>query len=464
MSLEQVRIAIIGALPEELEKLRPQFTDLNDISNGPFQYQEGSYKNIKCLLSLSGIGKVQAAMLVQHIADTWQPDYFIFTGVAGALNESYDTGDVVIGTEFIQHDLELNALGFERGEIPYTNEKIFHSCQFLTQLAESFTTDEHKIFKGRILTGDQFITHEHVKPYFTEELAGDAVEMEGAALAFVASRHKIPFLVIRTISDRADGNAACDFNSLLPLVAENSCYMVKHILETMNSNLEIPKRYDDILDHVATCAKDHQRDSSEVQVLTVTKNHPADKIYALYKHGQRQFAENRVQEMIEKSQVLPDDIHWHLIGPLQSNKVRQAVKVVQTIHSVDNIALAQRIDRIAAEEGKVINIFIQLNLTGEIQKSGVSSLSLEKLIVTCSGLKNVKLVGLMTMGPLSASKKENLSVFQELKELADKYEKFFPSKAKLSMGMSGDYEEAIASGSNILRIGSAIMGTRYYET
>lgn len=464
MSLEPARIAIIGALPEELEKLRPQLSEIKDFSHGPFQYQEARYKNIQCLLSLSGIGKVQAAMLVQHLADTWKPDYFIFTGVAGALNENYDTGDVVIGTEFIQHDLELNALGFERGEIPYTNEKVFHSCKFLTQMAESFQTDKHKIFKGRILTGDQFITHDHVQDYFRDELAGDAVEMEGAALAFVATRHKIPFLVIRTISDRADGNAACDFNTLLPLVAENSCHIVKHILETMNENAEVPKRYDHILNDILESAKIHNRDISDIQLLTVSKNHPADKIYTLYKHGLNEFAENRVQEMIDKAELLADDIHWHLIGPLQSNKVRSAVKVAQTIHSVDNISLAQRIDRIAAEEDKVINVFIQVNLTGEIQKSGISSLSLEKLLSASSELKNIKLKGLMTMGPLSASKEENLSVFKELNELSVKFQDFFPSKPLLSMGMSGDFDEAIASGTNILRIGSAIMGTRNYES
>ena len=464
MSLDQVRIAIIGALPEELEKLKPQLGSAKSINHGPFQYEECSYKNIKCLLALSGIGKVQAAMLVQHIADIWKPDYFIFTGVAGALNEEYDTGDVVIGTEFIQHDLELNALGFERGEIPYTKEKVFHACDFLCNMAESFHTENHKTFNGRILTGDQFITHEHVKPYFTEELAGDAVEMEGAALAFVASRHKIPFLVIRTISDRADGNAACDFNTLLPLVAENSCYMVKHILDSIVDNSEVPQRYDNVLNDIAESAKKHQRDMTDIQLLTVTKNHPADKIFALYKHGQNEFAENRVQELLTKAESLPKDIHWHLIGPLQSNKVRQAVKVAKTIHSVDNASLAKRIDRIAEEEGKQIDIFIQLNLTGEIQKSGISTLSLEKLLIACSELKNINLIGLMTMGPLSASKEENLKVFRELKEQSIQHRKHFSNEPKLSMGMSGDFDEAIECGSHILRIGSAIMGTRTYET
>ena len=162
--------------------------------------------------------------------------------------------------------------------------------------------------------------------------------------------------------------------------------------------------------------------------------------------------------------LLPPDIHWHLIGPLQSNKVRQAVQVADTIQSVDNEALANRISRIAGEEAKNIDIYIQVNITGEIQKSGVTTLSLKKLLKHCSELPNITLKGLMTMGPLSATKEDNLKTFTKLKELSEEYREFFSEKPVLSMGMSADFDEAVACGSNILRIGSAIMGRRSYET
>ena len=166
----------------------------------------------------------------------------------------------------------------------------------------------------------------------------------------------------------------------------------------------------------------------------MTKNHPAEKIHCLYRNGICEFAENRVQELKEKAAILPQDIHWHLIGPLQSNKVRQAVQVAKTIHSVDNEALAQRISRIAVEEKKNINIFIQVNITGEIQKSGVSTISLEKVLKSCSQLPNIKLSGLMTMGPLSATREDNIATFQTLKDLSIKYKAYFDSKTHFKYG------------------------------
>ena len=105
MSVKNTRVAIIGALPEEVESIRQLGTQTTKRQSGPFIFEEFQYQGLDCLLSITGIGKVQAAMLFQHIVDTWQPDYFIFTGVAGALNSDYDTGDIVIGTEFIQHSI-----------------------------------------------------------------------------------------------------------------------------------------------------------------------------------------------------------------------------------------------------------------------------------------------------------------------------------------------------------------------
>ena len=228
------RIAIIGAMPDEIAQLLKLGTPTRKIVEGPFELHEINHNGILCLIGLSGIGKVQAAMLAQYIITSWNPDYFIFTGVAGALNMEYDIGDIVLGVDFIQHDLDVRPLGFERGEVPYTGESVFLADPKLLDLAEQACPDDHKIFRGRILTGDQFITHSELAShqYMIDELKGDAVEMEGAALAFVAARNNIPCLVIRTISDRADGSAPCDFNRLLPIVAGNSCTIVHGVLDS----------------------------------------------------------------------------------------------------------------------------------------------------------------------------------------------------------------------------------------
>ena len=232
------RVAIIGAMPDEIVQLEKLGTPTRKIIEGPYELQEINHDGMLCLIGLSGIGKVQAAMLTQYIISTWKPDICLFTGVAGALNTDYDIGDIVLGVDFIQHDLDVRPLGFERGEVPYTGESVFHSDSRLIKLAENACPPDHKLYLGRILTGDQFITHSEMAThqYMTDELKGDAVEMEGAALAFVASRNKVPCLVIRTISDRADGSAPCDFNRLLPMVAGNSCTIVQGILDQLISS------------------------------------------------------------------------------------------------------------------------------------------------------------------------------------------------------------------------------------
>ena len=225
----------------------------------------------------------------------------------------------------------------------------------------------------------------------------------------------------------------------------------------------IESRLNSVKQAIASSAEQCNRHIDELQLLPVTKNHSSEKISELYQLGERQFAENRVQEMIDKANELPKDIHWHLIGPLQSNKVRNAIKVASTIQSVDNIPLVERINRIAEEEQRSINIYIQVNLTGEIQKSGANTLMLPKILKVAFEAEHIKLRGLMTMGALSSSQKENYQVFSQLKDLADQYSKYFEGDAKLSMGMSGDFPEAIRAGAHILRVGSSIMGERAYE-
>jgi 5'-methylthioadenosine/S-adenosylhomocysteine nucleosidase len=190
----------------------------------------------QAILVKSGIGKVFSALVSQHLIDAYSPSAMIFTGVAGALNPAYEIGDVVVSRDCIQHDVDGLALGFSRGNILYTDLKVFAADAALAAAALSATADGHKIHSGRILTGDQFMTRDEINHhrYLMDELHGDAVEMEGGAMAQVCAVNGLPYVVVRTISDRADGDAVHDFNRFLPVVARNSYAIVRHILSRMD--------------------------------------------------------------------------------------------------------------------------------------------------------------------------------------------------------------------------------------
>ena len=227
-------------------------------------------------------------------------------------------------------------------------------------------------------------------------------------------------------------------------------------LSTIEKNLqEIRFRID------AACSLAGRR-TSEVTILPVTKKQPLEKLEALYELGERSFGENRVQEMNEKAAVLPKDIKWHLIGPLQSNKVRAALKSACSIHSIDSLKLLDRVNRIAAEENKCPEIFLQVNITGESQKSGFTESELPEAVGKASCYENLRLRGLMTMGAAGADSEETRAVFRRLRELRDSFLADFPKLTELSMGMSGDFELAILEGATYIRVGSLLLGERQY--
>ena len=183
----------------------------------------------------TGFGKVFAAMMCQKLIDTYELASIIFTGVAGSINPELKIGDIVIGKDCMQHDLDAEELGFSRGAIPLTSYKIFVTDKKLRNLALKVRVYKKKVKEGTILTGDQFITKNKLKrySYLIDELKGDAIEMEGASIAHVCTINKIPFLIVRTISDKADENAVHDFSKFLPIVAKNSFKIVKGIFENM---------------------------------------------------------------------------------------------------------------------------------------------------------------------------------------------------------------------------------------
>jgi pyridoxal phosphate enzyme (YggS family) len=203
------------------------------------------------------------------------------------------------------------------------------------------------------------------------------------------------------------------------------------------------------------------RPDGSVQLVAVTKTHPVDVIQKAIDAGQLMFGENRVQEARAKIPELSSRIQWHLIGHLQSNKIRPALPLFQLIHGVDSVELLADIDRLASELGLFPRILLQVNLAGEASKFGFSPAKLLEQVETIAGFKRANIEGLMTIPPLAPSPEHSRPYFVALRELRDRlaHESGF-ALPELSMGMSDDYQVAIAEGATMVRVGTAIFGER----
>jgi PLP dependent protein len=203
------------------------------------------------------------------------------------------------------------------------------------------------------------------------------------------------------------------------------------------------------------------RPDGSVQLVAVTKTHSVDVIQKAIDAGQLIFGENRVQEARAKIPELSSRVQWHLIGHLQGNKVRVALPLFQLVHGVDSTELLTDIDRIAAELGLFPQVLLQVNVAGEASKFGFSPAQLLEQIETIAACKRASIEGLMTIPPLAPSAEHSRRYFVALRELRDRLarESGF-GLPQLSMGMSGDYQVAIAEGATIVRVGTAIFGER----
>ncbi len=208
------------------------------------------------------------------------------------------------------------------------------------------------------------------------------------------------------------------------------------------------------------------RDPSEVELVAVTKTVDAERIKEAIELGIRMIGENRVQEAREKIEKLrpdiPETVQWHMIGHLQKNKVRLAVTLFDMIQSVDSIELARKINRVAAEFSKVQRVLVQVKLSEEETKFGVSEDSLEALLGEIVQLENLNLEGLMTIPPFFEDPERARPYFRRLRQLRDEMNSRGFRLKHLSMGMSGDFEVAIEEGATLVRVGTAIFGRRSY--
>ncbi len=228
-------IGVIGAMDEEIAHFIPHMENVVKATHAGITYRSGNLHGNSIVLVKSGVGKVNAAVCTQVLIDRFRVSQIIFTGVAGALHPDLDIGDIVISKDLIQHDMDVMALNYARGVIPDFPVSVFAANARLADIAQkaSEQVTDHKVMIGRILSGDTFVAdREHVRALH-EELGGDCTEMEGAAVAQVAYMNGIPFVVIRSMSDKADGSAHVNFREFVEVAAKKSYEIVEKMIMGM---------------------------------------------------------------------------------------------------------------------------------------------------------------------------------------------------------------------------------------
>jgi pyridoxal phosphate enzyme (YggS family) len=207
---------------------------------------------------------------------------------------------------------------------------------------------------------------------------------------------------------------------------------------------------------------------THVTLVAVSKTKPVADLMEAYNAGQRIFGENKIQEMTEKWEQMPKDIEWHMIGHVQTNKVKFMAEYVSLIHGVDSLKLLQEINKQAKKHNRVIDCLLQIHIAEEETKFGLDEEELNHILTSddFKSLENIRIVGLMGMATFTENQNQIEKEFNHLKTIFDKYKKLNTEHCQLntlSMGMSGDYQLAISCGSTMVRIGSSIFGTRNYQ-
>lgn len=228
-------IGIIGAMNEEIALLLEALTDKHEVQAAGTTYYTGILYGQNVVICKSGVGKVNAAVTTQVMIDRFDVGKVLFTGVAGAIDPELNIGDIVISSACLQHDMDVTPLGFKRGEIPYQEESIFAADPALVQLAQTVCESR---FPGRyrtgiVLSGDQFIACRDKVRELHETFQGACTEMEGSAVAQTCARNSLPFVVIRSMSDRADGSADMNFAEFTVMASKHSHLIIQDMLQSM---------------------------------------------------------------------------------------------------------------------------------------------------------------------------------------------------------------------------------------
>jgi pyridoxal phosphate enzyme (YggS family) len=227
--------------------------------------------------------------------------------------------------------------------------------------------------------------------------------------------------------------------------------------------LGVRERFESIQERVAAAALRSGRAPSEVCLVAAVKRVPVDRIVEAVEAGVKTLGENYVQEAERLKEQIPPPVHWHMIGNLQSKKARQAVRLFDVVETVDREKIVNELQRCAQEEGKRLDVMVQVDLAGEASKSGADPDQTRRLIETVAACENLRCVGLMTMPPFFDDPERTRPYFAELRRLRDRLQLSAPQGVplkELSMGMSGDFEVAVEEGATLVRIGTALFGPR----
>lgn len=227
------KIGIIGAMELEVAELKSKLSDVKITNKANMDFYEGKLNGADVVIVQCGIGKVNAAICVQALSDIYGVDAVINTGVAGSLNSDINIGDIVVSAECLEHDMDVRGLGYERGVIPQMKESVFKADRALVDkavLACKEVNPDIGVYEGRVLSGDQFISDFEVKERLVDLFGGLCAEMEGAAIAHAAYLNNISYVVIRAISDKADGSAHMDYPVFEKKAAAHSARLVERLV------------------------------------------------------------------------------------------------------------------------------------------------------------------------------------------------------------------------------------------
>ncbi len=230
------KTGIIGAMELEVETLKSKMAVSQIVKKAGMEFFEGSLNGARVVIVRSGVGKVNAALCVQILADLFEVTHIINTGVAGSLNAMLDIGDILVSRDAIHHDVDATIFGYKLGEVPQLGIREFPADERLMQLAkttcERVNPDCHAVI-GRVVSGDQFISSKEIKKKLSADFQGDCAEMEGTAIAHGAYLNQIPFVIIRAISDKADDSAEMDYPTFEKAAALHSAALVEEMVASI---------------------------------------------------------------------------------------------------------------------------------------------------------------------------------------------------------------------------------------
>lgn len=230
------KIGIIGAMELEVNTLKAEMSVSRVVTKANMEFYEGSLNGADVVIVQCGIGKVNAALCTQILADLFEVTHIINTGVAGSLNPKLDIGDIVISRDALHHDMDVTIFGYRPGEVPQLGLREFPADEGLIRLAKEScekVNPDINVFLGRVVSGDQFISQNEVKDRLIQVFQGDCAEMEGASIAHGAYLNHIPFVIIRAISDKADNSAEMDYPAFEAAAAKRSAALVRELVKNI---------------------------------------------------------------------------------------------------------------------------------------------------------------------------------------------------------------------------------------